>query len=111
MGDSNGRVDEGETPIQAAAREVEEETGWRPGTLTPIVASQPSNGSMDAIHYLYRTNSAAYLGPPTDVTEADRVAWVPLAEIKDLIQKGQIVNGPTLISLLYVLAERGGFPT
>ena len=26
-----GRVEEGESPEQAAAREVEEETGWRPG--------------------------------------------------------------------------------
>ena len=30
-----GMIDAGETPAQAAAREVEEETGWRPGQLQP----------------------------------------------------------------------------
>ena len=40
-----GRVEEGESRAQAAAREVEEETGWQPGPLRLLVASQPSNGS------------------------------------------------------------------
>jgi 8-oxo-dGTP pyrophosphatase MutT (NUDIX family) len=96
-----GRVDEGETPEQAAAREVEEETGWRPGPLRSIVASQPSNGSIDTVHYLFSANSAEHLGPPSDRTESERVEWVPLSEIKELIDKGQIVSGPTLIALLY----------
>src|SRR5262249_25440907 len=34
-----GRVEEGESPDQAAAREVEEETGWRPGPARLLVAS------------------------------------------------------------------------
>src|SRR5437879_8842989 len=39
-----GRVDPGETPAEAAAREVLEETGWRAGPLRPLVSYQPSNG-------------------------------------------------------------------
>jgi 8-oxo-dGTP pyrophosphatase MutT (NUDIX family) len=39
-----GIVDPGETPAQTAAREVEEETGWRPGPLTPLVSYEPTNG-------------------------------------------------------------------
>jgi 8-oxo-dGTP pyrophosphatase MutT (NUDIX family) len=31
-----GRIDEGESPIEAAAREAYEETGWQPGPLTPL---------------------------------------------------------------------------
>lgn len=33
-----GRIEADETPAQAAAREVEEETGWRPGQLQPLLA-------------------------------------------------------------------------
>jgi 8-oxo-dGTP pyrophosphatase MutT (NUDIX family) len=44
----SGRIEDGETPEHAAAREAEEETGWRPGPLRLLVASQPSNGSMDS---------------------------------------------------------------
>jgi 8-oxo-dGTP pyrophosphatase MutT (NUDIX family) len=99
-----GRVEEGETPDEAAAREAEEETGWRPGDLTLIVASQPSSGSVDSRHYIYRAERAVYVGPPADITEAERVAWMPLEDIRPLIAQGRIVNGPTLIGLLHVLA-------
>jgi 8-oxo-dGTP pyrophosphatase MutT (NUDIX family) len=87
-------------PAQAAAREAEEETGWRPGPLQLLVASQPSNGSVDTIHYLFHAEAAEQAGPPSDVSEADRIEWIPLSGIRRLIAKGEIVSGPTLIGLL-----------
>jgi 8-oxo-dGDP phosphatase len=103
-----GRVEEGESAERAAAREFEEETGWRAGSLRLIVASQPSNGTVDARHYLYRTDSARHIGAPADVTEADRIEWVPLSEIRSLIADGHLVSGPTLIASLYVLSDPAG---
>jgi 8-oxo-dGTP pyrophosphatase MutT (NUDIX family) len=100
-----GRVEVGETAEEAAVRETEEETGWRPGPLRLLVVSQPSSGSVDSRHHLYRADGAEYIGPPTDITEAERIAWVPLAEVRELIATGEIVNGPTLIGLLHVLSD------
>jgi 8-oxo-dGTP pyrophosphatase MutT (NUDIX family) len=100
-----GRIEEGESPEEAAVRETEEETGWRPGRLWPIVTSQPSSGSVDSRHHLFRADSAEHIGPPTDITEAERIAWVPLTGIRDMIAAGEIVNGPTLIGLLHVLSD------
>jgi 8-oxo-dGTP pyrophosphatase MutT (NUDIX family) len=107
-----GRVEAGESPEEAAVRETEEETGWRPGGLSLIVASQPSNGSVDSRHYLYRADGARHIGPPTDITEAARIEWMPLGEIRSRIASGEIVNGPTLIGLLHVLSDpaRSGVP-
>jgi 8-oxo-dGTP pyrophosphatase MutT (NUDIX family) len=99
-----GIVEDGETPQETAAREVEEETGWRPGPLRPIVYSQPSNGISNSEHHLFRADGATYQGPPTDTTESDRIEWVPLAEVRRLIDKREIVDGPTLTALLYTLA-------
>lgn len=98
----SGRIEEDETPEQAAAREAEEETGYRPGPLRLIAASQPSNGSVHAVHYLFWADSADHTGPPADTTEADRIEWLPVTEIRDRIAKGEIVSGPTLIGVLYV---------
>ena len=53
-----GRVSPGETPGQAAAREAEEETGWRPGPLRPLHWGQPSSGIMDAPHHLFTAQGA-----------------------------------------------------
>ncbi|GAA3233615.1 hypothetical protein GCM10020216_054030 [Nonomuraea helvata] len=40
-----GKIDDGEEPIAAAAREVEEETGWRPGPLRPLLYTQRPTAS------------------------------------------------------------------
>ncbi len=97
-----GRIEDGEAPEHAAAREAEEETGWRPGPLRLLVASQPSNGSIDTVHYLFHAEGAEHTGAPADRSEAERVEWVPLSEVRSLIAKGEIVSGPTLIGLLLV---------
>jgi len=99
-----GIVDPDETAAQTAAREVEEETGWRPGPLTPLVSYEPTNGITDSRHHLFWSDGAIYQGPPSDTTEADRIEWVPLAEVRPLIDKGELTDGPTLIALLHLLA-------
>ena len=100
-----GRIEEGESPEEAAERETEEETGWRPGPLRRLVTSQPSSGSVDSRHFIFFADRAEHVGPPTDITEAERIEWVPLQDVRGLIASGEIVNGPTLIGLLHVLSD------
>ena len=77
----------------------------RANPLEPLVVSQPSNGSVDSRHHLFRAYGAEYVGPPTDVTEAERIEWVPLGSVRDLIARGKVVNGTTLVGLLHVLSD------
>ncbi|MEV6866283.1 NUDIX hydrolase [Streptosporangium subroseum] len=100
-----GKIDDGEEPTTAAARETEEETGWRPGPLRPLLRIQPTNGISDSVHHIFRADSATYTGPPTEAWEAERVEWVPLADIRELVGKGDIVSGTSMAALLYVLTE------
>lgn len=106
-----GIVEEGETPAHTAAREVEEETGWRPGPLTPLISYEPSNGISDSRHHLFRADGATYQGTPADTTESDRIEWIALSEIQQLITRGKLCDGPTLVGLLHVLAFPSGQPT
>jgi 8-oxo-dGTP pyrophosphatase MutT (NUDIX family) len=48
-----GKVDTGETPEQGAAREVLEETGWRPGPLRHLASYHPTNGVADQTFHLF----------------------------------------------------------
>ncbi|MFI9594050.1 NUDIX domain-containing protein [Nonomuraea sp. NPDC052265] len=100
-----GQVDEGEMPMAAAAREVEEETGWRPGPLRPLMSVQPANGFTDSLNHVYRADSATHIGPPSDPWEAERIEWVHLSGIRRLVDAGQIVCATTLSALLYLLVE------
>lgn len=74
-----GLVEDGEAPEEAAARDVLEETGWRPGPLMPLIYAEPANGITDSQHHVFRVDGAAYAGPPTEKNESDRISWPPLA--------------------------------
>jgi 8-oxo-dGTP pyrophosphatase MutT (NUDIX family) len=100
-----GQIDEGELPQAAAAREVEEETGWRPGPLRPLLCIQPTNGFSDSTHYVYRAETATHIGPPSDPWEAERVEWVPVTGVRKLIETGEIVCATSISCLLYLLLE------
>ncbi|WP_131740888.1 NUDIX hydrolase [Actinomadura roseirufa] len=99
-----GRVEDGEDPAEAAAREVVEETGYRAGPLRPLLEVRASPGVHDGVHHIFRADGAERVGEPTDV-EAERIAWVPLSAALDLAARGEIGSGSTLCGLLYLQAQ------
>jgi 8-oxo-dGTP pyrophosphatase MutT (NUDIX family) len=85
-----GVVEDGEDIAAAAAREMEEETGWRPGPLRHLMTVEPSNGLTDARHHLYWSEQATHIGYPEDDFESSRRAWVPLKEVPGMIARGEV---------------------
>ncbi len=99
-----GWTGDGESPVEAARREVEEETGWRPGSLTELCSYHPLDGLSDLSLVLYRANGATYTGQPADKSESSRIEWLPLDEVPRLLQDGLLRDGPSLTALSVVLA-------
>jgi 8-oxo-dGTP pyrophosphatase MutT (NUDIX family) len=99
-----GRVDDGEDPAEGAAREVLEETGWRPGPLRPLVVYQPTNGLSDQRFHLFAAEGAEPVGEPSDPTESERIEWVPLGRLRAAVAAGEVVDGLSLTALLYAMA-------
>ncbi|MFD0903589.1 NUDIX hydrolase [Actinomadura sediminis] len=104
-----GYVDPGEEPLAAAAREAEEETGWRPRNLEFVCSFQPMVGSADAPQDLYVAHGADLVGEP-HVDEAELVRWVPLDEAQRLMQQGEIVGAATVMAVLHAIAARATAP-
>jgi 8-oxo-dGTP pyrophosphatase MutT (NUDIX family) len=102
-----GRVDPGETPVHAAAREVLEETGWRPGDLRPIVSYHPSNGSADQVFHLFVADGAERVGDPVDAFESERIEWVTPERIRAEIRAGRMPDGMSLTGVLWWLGLEG----
>jgi 8-oxo-dGTP pyrophosphatase MutT (NUDIX family) len=102
-----GEIDDGETPVEAAERETLEETGWRPGPTRHLFSYFPMNGRVDQRFHVVLADGAEHVGPPADRNEADRVEWLPVERVRDLIRTGEISDGYSLTALLYALD--GGF--
>jgi 8-oxo-dGTP pyrophosphatase MutT (NUDIX family) len=103
-----GYVDPAEDPAVAAAREVEEETGWRPVEKPEFIMTfQPMIGNADSPQDLYYANGAVEVGRP-DINETERIAWVPLEEAVRMIKEGEIAGAGSVIGIFYVLAMRRG---
>lgn len=98
-----GRIDDGETPAGAAAREAEEETGWRPGPVRLLTSYFPHNGTSDACFHLFEAAGAEHIGDPTDPSESERVEWVPLHLLRAEIADGKVRDGLSLTALLWWL--------
>ncbi|MGP4001458.1 NUDIX hydrolase [Streptomyces sp. 8N706] len=101
-----GLVEEGEVPEDAAAREVEEETGWRPGPIKPLIYAEPANGITDSQHHVFLADGATYIGPPTEKNESDRIEWIPLDRVRGMIDRREVVSSGSLVGLLYVLMDK-----
>jgi 8-oxo-dGDP phosphatase len=99
-----GIVCANETAAEAAVRETEEETGWRPlGVPTLAVRFQPMPGMVDTPHEVYVVRGAERVGEPIDAEEAGPVEWISLTEIPKMIAGGQILGSGSLVGLLAVL--------
>ncbi len=102
-----GRIEPGETPMDAAARETLEETGWRPGPLLPLCTFHPSNGTSDQTFHVFVAHGATLVGDPSDPAEAESVAWVARADVERLVRDGGLSNGLSLTAVLRFLVDLG----
>jgi 8-oxo-dGTP pyrophosphatase MutT (NUDIX family) len=105
-----GRAEARETPAQAAAREGLEETGWRPGPLREFATYHPNNGMSDLTFHLFIADGATHVGAPTDPSESERIEWVQLPAMRDLVRAGEVRDGLSLtalsLALLFELPEQ-----
>jgi 8-oxo-dGTP pyrophosphatase MutT (NUDIX family) len=82
-----GWTDPGEDAATAIRREIEEETGWRPGL----------------VEQLFHATRCELVGAPKDRSEAERVYWLPEEEVVRLASDGLIADGPSLTAISYYL--------
>ena len=100
----------GEDDLAAAARELEEETGYRAGRLTRLAAYYTSPGYTSEQMTIFRADDCAPIDGAIDPDELIALAPTPLADIPRLVAPGpdQIADGKALLGLLLLLRQRGG---
>src|SRR5215471_13465472 len=83
-----GYLDPDEDLAICAAREVEEETGWRPRNMQPLLTFQPMVATIDQTNIVYLARGADHTGSAPDINEAERLAWIPLGELQQRMKDG-----------------------
>lgn len=99
-----GRIDPGESAEDAARRETLEESGWEPGPLRLLTSFHPTNGVSDQTFNIFLADGATHVGEPSDPSESERVEWVAVADLRRIVQAGEMTDGLSLTGILYALA-------
>ena len=101
-----GIVEPGEDPAVTAAREAEEESGFRPiGEPEHLISFQPFPGMVDARTDVFLWRRVEKVGEPSDLEEAARIVWKPVHDMLDLARSGQLVGAGTIVPPLLYLAS------
>lgn len=100
-----GRLEPGEDPELAARRELEEETGWKAGTIQFVTKFYALPGYSREVLYCY---VAADLTPSRQNLDHDEeidTLRVPLSEAVKMVERGEIQDAKTMMTLLFVARE------
>ncbi len=104
-----GMIDAGDSPAQAASRELLEETGYIGDEPILLGKVHPNPAIQTNRCFTYLIQNAKFKNPPQpDSTEDIETELGPLAEIPRLIQEGQITHALVLIAFFWFLTGQKG---
>jgi ADP-ribose pyrophosphatase len=102
-----GTLDGGESPEQCAIRELEEETGYRPGQLQPLGWIWTTPGFTDERIWLYLATGLAAGRQALERDELLTIERLPLARAAAMAASGDIVDGKSVAALLRAAGRLG----
>lgn len=96
-----GVIEPSETAIDAARRELLEESGFEVTSIEPLLsaAPEPSRSSTRA-HFFFAQGARAVKAQQLDHSEDMEVVLVTVPELMDLIDQGQIVHAAHIAAIL-----------
>jgi 8-oxo-dGDP phosphatase len=100
-----GKIDDGETPAQAAARELMEETGHHASSYQYLGRFHPSNGSSNQVFHVFVARGVTRVSAIQDTNEVIGLRWFSPQEVRDLITQNKILDGLSLTGLAWAIVR------
>ena len=101
-----GLMEPGENMIEAAQRELEEETGYHAGKMVHMLSCHPTTGQMKFTLHIFFASQLVKTKPRPEATECLDIKLVPISMLKPLLEKGVV---ETSMLLAYYVAKDKGF--
>jgi ADP-ribose pyrophosphatase len=95
-----GKLEGDENPVEAARRELREETGYRAGKIEKMAAFYPTVGYSTEILHVYLATELTLGETEFDENEAIDIELIAPQTLYVMIEKGEINDAKTLIGLL-----------
>jgi len=95
-----GRLDPGETPLKAAKRELQEETGYRARKWKKLVSFYPSPGFLAERMTIFVATKLTAGEPHNMEDERIEVGWFSRKNMEKMIRTGRIIDGKTIVGYL-----------
>jgi ADP-ribose pyrophosphatase len=96
-----GKTDEGETALQAAKRELIEETGLRAKKWKKLVTFLPSPGYVEEKMTIFQAKDLTQGEAEPMEDERIETRWFTKKEIRKLLESNEILDAKTMIGFLY----------
>jgi len=101
---------DGEPPLEAAKRELAEETDLVAAEWSELVSMHPTPGGSDEVIHLFLARGLSPAPATHERTEEEAeivLRWVPLGEAVAAVLDGRLRNGPLMVAVLAAHARRG----
>ena len=102
-----GKLDPGEAPEVCAARELEEETGWRAGKLDLLGSIWTTPGFTDERIHLFAAHDLEESVQHLQNDEVIELVPMPLDEALELVWSGRLSDAKSALALIYAARKAG----
>ena len=98
-----GTLKPGEDPMACAARELEEETGYRAEKLAHLATIYPAPGYSSEILHIYLARDLRRGVQAPEMDENISVIEMSIDQVLDRIRDGRVKDSKTIVAILYYL--------
>jgi ADP-ribose pyrophosphatase len=101
-----GGIDPGETPHDAALRELREETGFRARSLRRLWSAYSAPGFCSELLHFFVTDEWDVGETDFDPGEDIEIATFPIVRLREMMERDELPDAKTQISVLWALTAR-----